>query len=53
MNAVMQQLDEAITELDSMDNHLTGYKMQLNVRRLFPEGQHLLTDRYRHPARQR
>jgi hypothetical protein len=27
----MKQLDEAVQELDDMDSHITGYKMQLNV----------------------
>jgi hypothetical protein len=31
INAVMKQLDEAVQELDDMDSHITGYKMQLNV----------------------
>lgn len=31
MGAIMKQIDDAVLELDSMDNYLTGYKMQLNV----------------------
>lgn len=27
----MKHLDEAVAELDEMDSHLTGYKMQLGV----------------------